>query len=387
MFNKTKIAALVQFVKDNADVVTKDDFATKLQNKFELKCDKPIYYCNHFAVRLAYSKGTSVSNTIIALSRLKAYDHLPFFVIVISPKGHRIVMANSTCINKISHSSAELRIDNIKGSINFSDILQKIGEINNIPENFESLFDYHSSLGFDGNLKRLVENTGNIQGTGTKFVIDDTNKVLIEASINRAEAFIKSDDYKQLKTDLDNRVKSVETSILIAAMIDNVNIRGRVIEYLITSDEGTLKNNIIKALKENTDLPADIKTENQLGDYRKEFETYNTETDIKTKILLLSSNPKGYNVDKLLQFLSEEKSVYMLYLVGINLKDDSITLRLCSMYDSRLEVRIYNHWSGRNSRGEAQFDGTSLEKIFTDEPGTIIDKEKAEAYLKKLMES
>ena len=65
MFNKTKIEELVQFIKDNAEVVAKNDFATKLQEKFELKFDKPIYYCNHFAIRLAYAQGKTVSNTLL----------------------------------------------------------------------------------------------------------------------------------------------------------------------------------------------------------------------------------------------------------------------------------------------------------------------------------
>lgn len=387
MFNKSQIEKLVQFVKDNAAIVDKKTFADEMQKKFELKYDKPIYYCDHFAVRVAFAKGKSVPNTIIALSRLKAYDNIPFFVIVVSPKGHRIVLANTSCINKISHSSQGLRTDNIVGSINYGDIFQTIGEMSNTADNFEALFDFHASNGFDANLERLVENTSNIKGKGTKFVIDDTNKSVIEASIDRAISFINSEEYKVLKADLDGRVKDVETSILIASMIDNVNLRGRVIEYLITSDENTLKKNIIKALKENLALPADIKTKNQLGDYQREFEMYSTETDIKTKVLLLSSNPKGYNVDKLLQFLSEEKSVYMIYLVGINRDDNSIKLRLCSMYDPRLDVRIYNHWSGRNSRGEVQFDGNGLEKVFADTPKTTINKEEAKAYLKRLIDA
>lgn len=56
----------------------------------------------------------------------------------------------------------------------------------------------------------------------------------------------------------------------------------------------------------------EIFTADELGDYEREFEHYLTETDIKTKVLFLSSNPKGYNIDKLLSFLSEEKSVYLV---------------------------------------------------------------------------
>ena len=55
MYNKSQINNLVQFVKDNATIVDKKIFADKMQKKFELKYDKPIYYCDHFAVRVSFS--------------------------------------------------------------------------------------------------------------------------------------------------------------------------------------------------------------------------------------------------------------------------------------------------------------------------------------------
>ncbi len=101
-----------------------------------------------------------------------------------------------------------------------------------------------------------------------------------------------------------------------------------------------------------------------MGDYERKFEHYLTETDIKTKILFLSSNPKGYNIDKLLAFLSEEKSVYLIYVVAID-ENRRISTRLCSMYNQQLlsGTRIIKHWAGRNSSGVTQYDGRSLEEI------------------------
>lgn len=60
-----------------------------------------------------------------------------------------------------------------------------------------------------------------------------------------------------------------------------------------------------------------FKTENTLGDYAKEFKDYVTETDVKTKIMILDSNPKAYNLDKMLEFLASERSVFMFYFVGV----------------------------------------------------------------------
>lgn len=61
-----------------------------------------------------------------------------------------------------------------------------------------------------------------------------------------------------------------------------------------------------------------FQTRDALGDYSRSFLKYQTETDIKTKVMFLAGNPKAYNVDKLLEFLTEEKAVYMIYILGID---------------------------------------------------------------------
>ena len=48
------------------------------------------------------------------------------------------------------------------------------------------------------------------------------------------------------------------------------------------------------------------------------FPAYDTETDVKTKIMILNSNPKAYNLDKMLEFLANYRSVFMFYFVGID---------------------------------------------------------------------
>ena len=84
--------------------------------------------------------------------------------------------------------------------------------------------------------------------------------------------------------------------------------------------------------------------------------------------MFLSSNPKGYNIDKLLEFLSEESSVYFIYLVGID-NDNSIITRLVSVFDSRLidGTQVIHHWAGRHSRGVTQYNGKVLEEILNDQ--------------------
>lgn len=92
------------------------------------------------------------------------------------------------------------------------------------------------------------------------------------------------------------------------AFVKKPNLRGRIIEYLITAEDD-LKATLMNCLHTRQPLP-EIFTADELGDYEREFEHYLTETDIKTKVLFLSSNPKGYNIDKLLSVsLRREKRV------------------------------------------------------------------------------
>ena len=277
------------------------------------------------------------------------------------------------------------RVDNIKGSFNGSDIMTKFETIENAPQSFEKLFAYHSELTFHDNLERLVESTNGIVGRTQKFDVSELNMQMIINSVNRAIEFSNSRRYIELKDDLDQRVAKVQGEIAIAVFIDNVNVRGRIIEYLITDSGSTLKDQMIDALRNKKPLPQ-FKTEDKLGDYSKNFPEYITETDIKTKVLFLDGNPKAYNIDKLLEFLAKDKSVYMIYLLGID-DDGTIIARLCSAFDRRLlgATNVIHHWAGRNSRGVAQFIGSALTQIINKKNETIIDKKEAEAFVTELI--
>ena len=204
----------------------------------------------------------------------------------------------------------------------------------NAPSHFEELFAFHNETSFQENLERLVEATNGIVGREQKFEITQENKLKILSAVSLTCNFLKSTEYETLREDLDARVRSVQGEIAIASLIDNVNVRGRVIEYLITDNGSTLKDQIISALRGKTELPQ-FQTRDALGDYSRSFLKYQTETDIKTKVMFLAGNPKAYNVDKLLEFLTEEKAVYMIYILGID-ENGKITSRLCSVFDERL---------------------------------------------------
>ncbi len=386
MYNYKLINELIKDIKNLNGVSNKQTVISEIQKKFSLVKDRSVFYCDDFAIRFSQSKSKNMANTVLSLSKLQKYDDRPFIVCIVSSRENYLLLANTTFLKRISHSSMQLREDNIKGSFNGSDILTLFNGIQNSPENFEELFSIHKEYSFEDNLKRLVESTNNIVGKNQRFLVNNDNIKILENSVDRAVSFANSNDYITLKNDLDNRVKKVQNEIAIAMLIDNVNIRGRVVEYLITNDGSSLKEQIINSLNNSQPLP-NFTTKDGLGDYEKNFDLFYTQTDIKTKVMYLSGNPKAYNIDKLLEFLSVDKSVYLIYILGMD-ENKKMVSRLCSIYDENLidGTNIYNHWAGRATRGVTQFIGKKLENILKNQEKTQIDIKKAKEFLKKLIE-
>ena len=65
------------------------------------------------------------------------------------------------------------------------------------------------------------------------------------------------------------------------------------IEYLITEDDDDRKVRLVEEINEEYSQLPKFTTQNLLGDYKRIFNDYNTETDVKTKLIILSSNPKS----------------------------------------------------------------------------------------------
>ena len=225
---------------------------------------------------------------------------------------------------------------------------------------------------FESNLTRLVEATNSISPSGKKFEPNEAQKQRILLAPARAVSFVKSHDAQTLKDELDAKVEKFKNEILLAALIENVNVRGRIIEYLIAGEDERLRQGIITALKDRTTGIPQFKTENALGDYTKEFKEFFTETDVKTKIMILDSNPKAYNLDKMLEFLASERSVFMFYFVGVD-PGKIVNTVLVSMFQERLlnSTILLKHWAGRNSRGVSQFEGKAIRQLILSLESTI----------------
>lgn len=386
----SKCKEFVDYIVNHAPQHNKQIVEDDVSAHFNLTKDRKVYHNEYFAVRFSYSKSAShsFSNTVLSLSVLEKYDKIPFFVVLVRQSStNLILLANTTFLKRISHSSQELSMTNIKGSFNGSDIMRDYDDMKNEPENFDYLFALHQGLDWEDNLSRLVDASSNIKAVNQKFEPTQQEKANMFDSINRASSFVKSNNFNVLEDDLNERCNKCRNEILIASHIENTNIRGRLIESLITSSDAEREVVIENLHNLEAALPS-YDTKNGLGDYYREFDNGDTYTDIKTKVVYLNSNPKAYNVDKFLKQMADSKSVFLFFFIGIDEQSIFKTL-LCSVYHGKLidNTILQFHWAGRNTRGVAQFNGTSIEEMLKEENFVNdIDVQKSKTFLQELLD-
>ena len=387
----TLVHEFVELIENNKSINTKEGMIKTVCSNFAMVKDgRAVYHTDFFAVVFCYSKNNSFSNVVLSLSKLKKYDRIPCFVVLIKKDLDNVIyLINSTFLDKISHSSQNLRIDNIRGSFLGGNIRKNIDEIGkcNKPEDFDDLFAYHQGFTWQENIERLVESTNNIKPNKAKVVLDETEIENLFNAPSRAIEFVGSDEYNILLQDLRKRCDDVKDAILVASHIDNVNIRGRLIEVLITSNQEE-RYQLLKNLPNIEQFLPTYDTKNELGDYIRHFESTESYTDIKSKVLYLDSNPKAYNIDKFLKCMGREKSVFMFFFVGI---DDTgiVNTILASVFHNRLQetTLLQHHWAGRGTRGVAQFNGKTINEMLQEEPFiNNIDIEKSKQFLKNLLD-
>lgn len=359
--------------------------------EFDLVKTFKVYHCESFAVRFSYSKSSSpsFSNTILALSRLKMYDNIPFFVVVARRDADNLILlSNSTLLRKISQSSQRLSMEKITGSFNGSDIYRTYDGVENKPDSFDHLFAVHEGKEWQDNLQRLVKATSEIAPTKQRFIPTEREREIIYGSVEKAIEFVRSESFAALRDDLNNRCDECRDAIAIVSRIDNTNIRGRLIECLITADEAT-RTDILKELTTNNGVPPRYDSKNGLGDYIRHFSDTDAYIDIKTKVITLSSNPKGYNIDDFLFLMAKGNSVLLFFFIGLD-KTGICCTRLCSVYHKELlgNTHIQHHWSGRATRGEIQVKEKAIKSILRQEGfANEIDLKEGRDFLKQLLDS
>lgn len=162
----------VHYIVEEAPKYNKARVEEEVSRKYHFIKDRKVYHNDYFAVRFSYSKSSSdsFSNTVLSLSALEKYDRIPFFVVLIRQAADNMIfLANTTFLKKISHSSQELSMTNIKGSFNGSDIMRDYDGKENCPHNFDYLFAIHQGLEWEDNLSRLVDATSNIKAVVQKY--------------------------------------------------------------------------------------------------------------------------------------------------------------------------------------------------------------------------
>jgi len=362
------LAELISFLQSyakNHPGCSKVDIANATTAHFSLTKHRSVYHCPEYAIRFSTASGSSFSNVVLSLSTLQKYDHLPFVVCVVRPTGVELLMANTTFLKKISHSSQQLRVENIRGSFLGHDIMRKYDDIENAPDNFDDLFETHTQFTWQENLIRLVEQTNVIVPTGLRFEPSVSQIQNILEAPNIAKELSTHPEYLQLCHNLSQTVDDNFSEILETGYIHNVNLRGnRIQQIVIRGGNFHRLNNATYTLT---------------GGFK-------VKLDIKSKILNLKSNPKGYNIDKILKELAAGNTVMSFFFIGIDLETKNILTSLASIFDRTIlkATRVQFHWAGRNSRGVTQLTG-NFKSVFDPEFSESIDVARARQFLQELI--
>lgn len=232
-----QLSEVIGFIRDfrvQHPTSSKEQVAAATADAFHLRKERSVYACSDFALRFSTASGASFPNVVLSLSALCNYERIPLVVAIIRPGTTEFLLANTTFLKKISHSSHQLRIDNVRGSFLGHDILREYEGIDNRPENFDALFAIHQEFTWTENLERLVDATCQISGIGRRFVPTPTQREVILRSPEIAASLLDNPEYGRLKSEIAEIVKDRSRAILDHARIDNVNQRGNLIEQAIT---------------------------------------------------------------------------------------------------------------------------------------------------------
>ena len=359
-------AKLLVKLKKKLPSANKAQIEAAFSKKTSLEKNRSVYVGDGYTIRFCEANTGSFSNVVLSLSTLQKYDAKPVVICIVRPCRLDFRLANATFLKKVSHSSHNLRVDNIKGSFLGHDIMDECEGVLNRPDYFDELMTIHGKFIWEENVKRLVEANNAIVARATRFVpVGDSRSVILDAPA-RADAALNLPQLKEIKRKLAAIVQQRQDDLLNAANLDNVNIRGNTIEQIITG-------------KVNA---------HRLDDLLYELPNAGTLIlDIKTKLLDRASAPKAYNIDKMLRTLSHPGSIFCFYFIGIDVGRREIRSLMVSIFDPVVlsATRIQTHWAGRGSRGVTQLTG-NVSEIFAPGYSPSVCVKGGKAFLKQLIE-
>lgn len=343
----------------------KQEIQSAFAVQFDPRQQGKLFVGADFAMRFCHAGGESFSNTVLALSQLMKVDDLRVVVCVVRPTRLDFMLANTTLLSKISHSSSKLRTDNVKGSFNGTDILKFYDDVPNRPDRFDELFAMHSAFTWDENLERLVAATNAIEGAGHRFEPTDAQRSLILDAPARVASALRSAAFAGVARELEELVLDRSAEIIEFARVENVNLRGNTIERIFMD---------ASASHDLCDITRELDAGQLVG------------VDVKTKLVGRASAPKAYNIDKMLAFHAEPGSVLVFLFICIDVATETVHTKLVPVLDESLigATRIQHHWAGRNSRGVTQLSG-QFDQVVDAQYEPRVSKEQAQAFLLALL--
>jgi hypothetical protein len=213
------IALLRQF-KKTQPTANKAALQEMFVERVSARKQRSVFVGAGYALRFSEVSGDSFSNVVLSLSALQKYDSMPFVICIVRPDRLDFRLANATFLKRISHSSHNFRIDNVRGSLLGHDIMDRYESLPNLPEYFDRLFAIHAEHSWEQNVLRLAEATAAIVARSTHFAIAKAALTHLLDSPNRSARALNSVSFKQVERELTLAIDRDRDKLLRAAILD-----------------------------------------------------------------------------------------------------------------------------------------------------------------------
>ena len=104
-------------------------------------------------------------NAVVSFRKLFEHDHLPVIICLLTSRGMRLLLGNTSFIERVSDRSYRIAVDNLTGSILDSDIASALDGVANLPNNFEQLWAVHQGSDRAANVERIVAATKDVHAS------------------------------------------------------------------------------------------------------------------------------------------------------------------------------------------------------------------------------
>lgn len=139
---------------------SKRELAAMLVEASDLKLDKALLVGSQCVLRISQMEGAgNASNALAAFHKICDHDDKPFVVCLLTKKGMRLMLANTSCIATVSDRSYKIRTDNLVGGVLESDLVEERDGVANRPENFAQLWAAHTAADHTAEIERIVAAT------------------------------------------------------------------------------------------------------------------------------------------------------------------------------------------------------------------------------------